>query len=101
MSLIAFVLIVISAGLHASWNLVAKKNHITIPFYAVICTSAMLFWLHVQFWSPIRLFDVSWQFWLYMMLSVFFDILYCSPRLSPNAAYIPNSVLSSSGKPMK
>ena len=77
MSLIAFVLIVISAGLHASWNLVAKKNHITIPFYAVICTSAMLFWLHVQFWSPIRLFDVSWQFWLYMMLSVFFDILYC------------------------
>ena len=75
MSLIAFVLIVISAGLHASWNLVAKKNHITIPFYAVICTSAMLFWIHVQFWTPIRLFDISWQFWLYMLLSVLFDIL--------------------------
>ena len=43
MSLMAFVLIVVSAGLHASWNLVAKKNRMTIPFYALICTSAMLF----------------------------------------------------------
>ena len=42
MSLVAFILIVVSAGLHASWNLVAKKNRMTIPFYALICTSSML-----------------------------------------------------------
>ena len=77
MSLIAFFLIVISAGLHASWNLVAKKNRMTIPFYALICTSAMLFWLHIQFWTPISLFGLPWKFWMFLVLSVLFDVFYC------------------------
>ena len=78
MSLMAFVLIVVSAGLHASWNLVAKKNRMTIPFYALICTSAMLFWIHVQFWTPVSLAGLPGTFWLYLMLSVFSDVLYCA-----------------------
>lgn len=78
MSLMAFVLIVVSAGLHASWNLVAKKNRMTIPFYALICTSAMLFWLHVQFWTPVSLAGLPGTFWMFLMLSVFSDVLYCA-----------------------
>ena len=78
MSLMAFVLIVISAGLHASWNLVAKKNRMTIPFYALICTSAMLFWIHVQFWTPVSLAGLPGTFWMFLMLSVFSDVLYCA-----------------------
>lgn len=78
MSLMAFVLIVVSAGLHASWNLVAKKNRMTIPFYALICTSAMLFWIHVQFWTPVSLAGLPGTFWMFLMLSVFSDVLYCA-----------------------
>lgn len=78
MSLMAFVLIVVSAGLHASWNLVAKKNRMTIPFYALICTSAMLFWIHVQFWTPVSLAGLPGTFWIFLMLSVFSDVLYCA-----------------------
>ena len=78
MSLMAFVLIVVSAGLHASWNLVAKKNRMTIPFYALICTSAMLFWIHVQFWTPVGLAGLPGTFWMFLMLSVFSDVLYCA-----------------------
>ena len=32
MSIIAFVLIIVSAVLHASWNLMAKKSTMTVPF---------------------------------------------------------------------
>ena len=78
MSLLAFILIVISAGLHASWNLVAKKTRMTIPFYALICTSATLFWIHVQFWTPVGLAGLPWKFWLFLILSVLSDILYCA-----------------------
>ena len=77
MSLMAFVLIVVSAGLHASWNLVAKKNRMTIPFYALICTSSMLFWLHVQFWTPVSQLGLPWKFWMFLVLSVFSDVVYC------------------------
>ena len=45
MSFTALILIVCSAGLHASWNLVAKKNRMSLPFYAIICATAALFWL--------------------------------------------------------
>jgi len=78
MSLLAFILIVISAGLHASWNLVAKKTRMTIPFYALICTSATLFWVHVQFWTPVGLASLPWKFWMFLILSVLSDILYCA-----------------------
>ena len=71
MSLLAFILIVISAGLHASWNLVAKKTRMTIPFYALICTSATLFWVHVQFWTPVGLAGLPWKFWLFLILRIY------------------------------
>ena len=77
MSLMAFVLIVVSAGLHASWNLVAKKNHMTIPFYTLICTTSMLLWVHVQGWTPIHVFALPQRFWMFMVLSVCSDVLYC------------------------
>ena len=77
MSLTAFILIVISAGLHASWNLMAKKNRSTIPFYAVICTSSAVLWCHVQFWTPVKLTGLPPQFWICLLGSVFADLVYC------------------------
>ena len=74
----AFFLIVTSATLHASWNLLAKKYHMTLPFYAVICGTAALMWLHVQFWTPVPVWDMPWQFWASLAGSVCSDaLLYC------------------------
>jgi len=75
MSPIAFLLIVASASLHAVWNLIAKKNHMTIAFYAVICTTAALGWLHVQFWTPVKVLALSGQFYLLTLASVLCDAL--------------------------
>ncbi|MBE6358182.1 MAG: hypothetical protein E7057_02915 [Lentisphaerae bacterium] len=74
----AFFLIITSATLHASWNMLAKKYHMTLPFYAVICTTAMMMWLHVQFWTPVPIWSMSWQFWASVAGSVCSDaLLYC------------------------
>ncbi len=77
MSIIAFVLIIISAMLHASWNLMAKKSAMSVAFYAVICTTCALFWLHVLFWTPINILSLPGKFWLYMAGSVTSDVAYC------------------------
>ena len=77
MTLTAFLLIVISAGLHASWNMVARKNRMTVPFYAVICTTAMLVWVHVQFWTPVPVWSLPGKFWMMLFASVTSDIIYC------------------------
>ena len=77
MSPIAFVLIIVSAVLHASWNLMAKKSTMTVPFYAVICTTSALLWLHVQFWTPIPVQDLPGPFWMYLAGSIASDVTYC------------------------
>ncbi|MBO5695855.1 MAG: hypothetical protein J6S98_10690 [Lentisphaeria bacterium] len=77
MSLIAFVLIIVSAVLHASWNLLAKKSQMTVPFYTIICTVCALMWIHVQFWTPVNLTDLPCAFWLYLAGSLASDLLYC------------------------
>lgn len=77
MSWIAFLLIITSAALHASWNIIAKKNQMDPAFYALICTTSMLTWLHVQFWTPVKYFDLPWQFWMFLAASIASDVLYC------------------------
>ncbi|MBO7147358.1 MAG: EamA family transporter [Lentisphaeria bacterium] len=76
MSLMAFILIAASAGLHASWNLVAKKNRMTLPFYGAMCGVAALFWCHIQLWTPIDIFSLPAQFWYFMFCSIVSDIFY-------------------------
>ncbi|MBE6375474.1 MAG: hypothetical protein E7050_03310 [Lentisphaerae bacterium] len=78
MSWMAFILIVMSAVLHASWNILAKKNRMTMPFYGIICSTAALMWVHVQFWTPIPVWSMPWQFWASLAGSVFSDaVIYC------------------------
>lgn len=77
MSLIAFVLIVASAILHAAWNLLAKKNRMTAPFYALICSMGALAWLHVQFWTPVNMAGLPGIFWVFLFCSIASDLLYC------------------------
>ena len=78
MSLVAFILIVASAALHATWNLIAKKSHVDIAFYLFICMVATTCWLHVQFWTPVHVLALPATFYLFTMLSVLCDaVLYC------------------------
>jgi len=77
MSFLAFFLIVLSAGLHASWNLLAKRSTMSVPFYAIICTTAMLCWVHSQFWTPIAVCKLPFRFFLLTAGSVTSDVLYC------------------------
>ena len=77
MTTTAFFLIVLSAILHVAWNTIAKKTRTSIPLYTLICTTAMLTWVHVQFWTPISVPSLPAQFWLFTMGSVLSDaILY-------------------------
>ena len=78
MSLSAFTLIVISALLHSSWNLVAKKNHMSIAFYTLICTTCTLIWSHVLFWTPVPIRVLPAQFWILLALSILSDLVYCT-----------------------
>ena len=77
MSLTAFILIVLSAGLHASWNLMAKKSKMSLAFYAMIILTSSLLWLHMQFWTPVQVFLLPLQFWGYLCCSLSCDFLYC------------------------
>ena len=78
MSWLAFILIASSTVLHASWNLLAKKHHFTLPFYATMCLTSMLLWSNVQFWTPVPVWHMPWQFWASLAGSVTSDaVIYC------------------------
>lgn len=77
MTLLAFLLIVFSACLHASWNLLAKRSAMTVAFYTVICITAVTMWCHVQFWTPLKVWQMPLLFYIYIAGSVASDAVYC------------------------
>ena len=82
MSLIAFVLIFASVSLHAAWNLMAKKDHITRPFYMLMTSMELLAFFHVLFWTPVRLSELPVSFWCWALLSALCDgAIYCTGLL--------------------
>lgn len=79
MTFTAFWLILLSSGLHVTWNTLAKKNRLSFPFYAILCTVAMLMWLHSLWWSPVELSALPAKFWYCVLLSVISDaVIYCT-----------------------
>ena len=76
MSFLAFLLIVFSAGLHASWNLIAKRSSMSVAFYTVICMTSALLWLHMQFWTPVAVWHLPRLFFFYLICSVFCGLCY-------------------------
>ena len=78
MSIIAFILIVASATLHVTWNTIAKKSHMSVPLYTVLCTISCALWLHVLFWTPVKITSLSPKVFLLMLCSVLCDsMMYC------------------------
>ena len=77
MNIIAFLFSVISAVLHASWNLLAKKSRMSLAFYTVICSTAAALWLHTQLWTPVPIWKMPWQVLALIACSVASDVIYC------------------------
>lgn len=77
MTFTAFLLIVFSAVLHASWNLVAKRSSMSLSFYTLIGVAACTIWLHVQFWTPVNVLALPTMFYVFLFCSICFDLCYC------------------------
>ena len=77
MTLTAFFLIITSATLHATWNLLTKKSKSSVAFYSTASATATTVWLHTQLWTPVRLTEMPVNFWLVTLCSVAGDVLYC------------------------
>ena len=91
MTLTAFLLIFASASLHATWNMIAKKNHMTYPFYAMICLSGTIVFGHMLFWTPVQFHELPAAYWVFIALSVTADNLY-GAALSVIYKYVEMSV---------
>ena len=93
MSSLAIVLIVGSAFLHTSWNLILKRNHGDVTSYALMCAGILCLTLHIQFWTPVHVFALPSAFWLFLVGSITSDVMYalflCSSygRLNMSIAY--------------
>ncbi|MBQ6351780.1 MAG: EamA family transporter [Lentisphaeria bacterium] len=62
MTATAFFLILLSAGLHASWNLIAKKERMTLAFYAILCTIGAVWSSFVRLVTPLSFFAMPADF---------------------------------------
>ena len=76
MSVLAFLLIFASAGLHASWNMIAKKERMTIAFYAVLCTVGAVWMSWVRFVSPLYFFSMPPRFYLTLAATLCGELFY-------------------------
>jgi len=93
MTLAAFLLIFASAGLHASWNLIAKKSHMNLAFYATIVLVDMLMGAWIWFCLPLKLSALTPSFYLAAAGSAVSESCYCIGlimayrRMDMSAAY--------------
>jgi len=76
MTLIALVLLLISAFTHAGWNFILKKEHPTVSFFLPAHVIGEVFVLPILpfYWHKIPLIPPS--VWLFMVISGFFLALY-------------------------
>ena len=77
MTFLAFVLIFLSTGLHASWNLLAKKAHMSIPFYATICVVDALMGAWIFFTLPPGLPQLGRGFYAALVGTALGESVYC------------------------
>ena len=93
MTPLAFVLIIASAGLHATWNMIAKKERMTIGFYAVLGSIGAIWSSWVRFVTPIHFFAMPGKFYLSlagMLLGEMFygfGLVFAYRKLDMSSAY--------------
>lgn len=76
MSVIAAILLLISAFTHAGWNFISKKEHPTLAFYLVANTIGVIIILPILFLYWNRVPMITGAVWLFMVISGFFLAVY-------------------------
>lgn len=76
MTLSAFILIISSAVLHASWNLVAKKNKINLPFVGGLCLVSALFLMPILCRTSVPVLSLPGAFWMSLCCTLIGDCMY-------------------------
>ena len=76
MTPIAIALLIISAGLHASWNLITKRSHPTASFFLVANTVGGLLLVPVVVLNGKALPDIPASVWSLLAITGFFMALY-------------------------
>ena len=71
MTPLAFFLILASAGLHATWNMIAKKEGASLAFYAVLGIAGVSWSQFVRLFTPIHFLALppAFHLWLVGMLA--------------------------------
>jgi drug/metabolite transporter (DMT)-like permease len=77
MSLIAVFLILVSAFMHAGWNLFCKKSYPTDAFFLVACLAgASLLSPVLIIWHEALLHEIPGRVWMLISMAGFFMALY-------------------------
>ena len=66
MTPLAFLLVLGSAGLHATWNLIAKKSGASLAFYATLALVGFLWSSGVHFFTPLRFLSMPPAFFVWL-----------------------------------
>ena len=78
MTPLAFVLILLSAGLHATWNMIAKKSGASLAFYAILGTVGALWSSGVRFFTPLHLLSQPPAFHAWLVGMIAAELLYAT-----------------------
>lgn len=76
MTLVAFLLVLISVFLHAGWNFLSKKQIPSLSFYSLTSTTAALLWLPCFLLSDLRLGNLPAMFWPILAGSLASEFIY-------------------------
>ena len=93
MTWVPFLLIIASAGLHATWNMIAKKERMTIGFYAILGSIGAIWSSWVRFVTPIHFFAMPGKFYLTLAgmlageLCYGFGLVFAYRKLDMSSAY--------------
>lgn len=76
MTPLAFVLILFSAGLHATWNMIAKKSGASLAFYALLGSVGAFWSFGVRFFTPLHFFSQPPAFHAWLVGMIVSELLY-------------------------
>lgn len=66
MTPLAFFLVLGSAGLHATWNIIAKKSGASLAFYATLALVGVVWSSGVHFFTPLRILSMPPEFFAWL-----------------------------------
>ena len=76
MTLTAFILVFISVFMHAAWNFLGKKESPSAAFFLLASGAGTVFCLPFILFSEVSLLAIPLEFWLILILSVSFNLVY-------------------------